>query len=54
MFGDLLGGLKSAVDGNEADEKIVVEQGPLDAGSAISAIDERAATGDITYQVSGF
>ena len=48
MFGDVT---KIFSFGQEEEEKVVVEQGPLDAGRAINAIDERAASGEITYQV---
>merc|ERR1719247_1569446 len=47
MFGDVT---KIFSFGQEEEEKVVVEQGPLDAGRAINAIDERAASGEITYQ----
>jgi len=50
MFGDVLGGLQKAVNGEPVVEKVVVEQGPLSADRAISEIDARAAKGEITYQ----
>ena len=50
MFGDVFGGLKNLVSPEEP-ETTVVEQAPLDAARAISAIDQRAADGTITYQV---
>ena len=51
MFGDLLGRIKKAVSGEPEVEKVVLEQQPLSADRAISEIDERAAKGEITYQV---
>ena len=48
MFGDVSNLFNF---GDNSEEKIVREQGPLDAGRAISDIDSRAASGDITYQV---
>ena len=47
MFGDVT---KVFSFGKEEEEKVVVEQGPLDASRAISEIDRRAASGEVTYQ----
>ena len=47
MFGDVT---KVFSFGKEEEEKVVVEQGPLDASRAISEIDQRAASGEVTYQ----
>lgn len=46
MFGDLF----SFATPKDEEEKVVVEAGPLDATKAISDIDKRAASGDLTYQ----
>jgi len=46
MFGDL----GKIFKGDEQEEKVVVEKGPLDASKAISDIDRRAAEGTITFQ----
>jgi len=46
MFGDLF----KPFFPDEKPEKTVTEQGPLDASRAISDIDVRAASGNITYQ----
>ena len=48
MFGDVANLFNF---GDNSEEKIVMEQGPLDAGRAISDIDSRVPSGDITYQV---
>jgi len=52
MFGDIFGGIKKAVSGEPEVEKVVLERQPLSADRAISEINERAAKGEITYQVS--
>lgn len=45
MLGDLFSFTKP-----EPEKKVVTEAGPLDAGKAISDIDKRAASGELTYQ----
>ena len=45
MFGDVT---KVFSFGKEEEEKVVVEQGPLDASRAISEIDQRAASAGST------
>jgi len=46
----MFGTLTSAFSGGEQEEKVVVEQGPLEASKAISEIDQRAIEGKITFQ----